>query len=481
MSSLGIVGKNSLIFGLGRSISSLATIIAIPIYSRVILPEEYGVYALINGLLLSVIVLAGCGLSSSVVRFYYESEPGEIVKNIVTAQLISGTIFSLCGLMLMPLLKIWNLAEYASIALTAVPLILLENFIVVQLSFYRIRQEAWRYALVSIFQRWIGIGLTIFLLFQHWGISSLFIGLIVADFGLVLFFIFSEWKDHLSAPFSSLQAKNFLIFGVPIAFDSVIFSTFQLSDRYILGMYHSLEDVGVYSFLYDVSLKAQFLIVLPMTQVVEPMFWSEIKKIGVDKAKKFISQATQYYFIVTGIIAGLVMLYSNEIFKVFGSERYVTHELLLPVLTFALLLYGVFYIVRIGIFYEKKTSYLFLLTLSITAVKILLNLIIIPLYGVLAAAWSTLAGYVILTIAAYRVSNRFLKIEYSFLRNSIGVIVLLFVAYEMSMLLSEPIISTAILKGTSYIFFSGIVFLVLFKNVRERIFKSLSFAGRIKL
>jgi peptidoglycan biosynthesis protein MviN/MurJ (putative lipid II flippase) len=55
-------------------------------------------------------------------------------------------------------------------------------------------------------------------------------------------------------------------------------------------------------------------------------------------------------------------------------------------------------------------------------VNVLLNLILIPLYGSMGAAWSTLIAYVVLALVAYLVNQRIYPIPFEIGRFSVALV-----------------------------------------------------------
>ena len=69
-----LLAKHSTIFGAGNFINKIVAFALIPIYTRYLTPDEYGIKALV-GLTVDVIgILLAIAISSAVYRFYFEYE-----------------------------------------------------------------------------------------------------------------------------------------------------------------------------------------------------------------------------------------------------------------------------------------------------------------------------------------------------------------------------------------------------------------------
>jgi O-antigen/teichoic acid export membrane protein len=74
--------------------------------------------------------------------------------------------------------------------------------------------------------------------------------------------------------------------------------------------------------------------------------------------------------------------------------------------------HGAFLLTSIGIGIEKKTRYYPLVTASAAASNLGLNLLLIPRYGMLGAAWATVFSYGVMAGLGYALSQRVYPIPF---------------------------------------------------------------------
>jgi O-antigen/teichoic acid export membrane protein len=67
-----------------------------------------------------------------------------------------------------------------------------------------------------------------------------------------------------------------------------------------------------------------------------------------------------------------------------------------------------------GIYIEKKTKYLPLITGIGAAMNIIVNFALIPKFGITGAAYATLFSYLAMMIGIYITANKFYKVDYEF-------------------------------------------------------------------
>ena len=88
----------------------------------------------------------------------------------------------------------------------------------------------------------------------------------------------------------------------------------------------------------------------------------------------------------------------------------------MPVVLIGYLFNGMYVNFMAGIYIEKKTSHLPYITGIGAAVNVVANLLMIPKYGMLGAAWATLFAYAAMALVLYFVSHRFYPVHYEYAR-----------------------------------------------------------------
>ena len=82
------------------------------------------------------------------------------------------------------------------------------------------------------------------------------------------------------------------------------------------------------------------------------------------------------------------------------------------VLTLSVALYNLYFIFWIGANVAKKNRLIPVITLVASGVNVGLNFLLVPTYGMWAAAWTTTIGFGILAVLVYFISNRWYPIPY---------------------------------------------------------------------
>ncbi len=68
--------RHSAVYGVGQVLSRLASVILLPIYTRYLMPADYGVIAILDLAAGILGIFVGVGLANAVQRFHFRTEEG---------------------------------------------------------------------------------------------------------------------------------------------------------------------------------------------------------------------------------------------------------------------------------------------------------------------------------------------------------------------------------------------------------------------
>lgn len=211
-------------------------------------------------------------------------------------------------------------------------------------------------------------------------------------------------KFHLSKGIKKHVRPVFIMFSTSIA--SLIYIN---SDVTLLGLMTNDTTVGYYS----VSVKIYSLVKQlfnAMLMVCVPRFSGELVNGNREKVNSQLENIINILILVLGSAAvGLVML-SKNIILIFAGHGYLPAVNSLKILAVALGFAAVacFYINVVMLPYQMEKKILQATMLS-AGFNVVLNIVLIPFYGEIAAAMTTLVSEIIMVILGVYYSNKIIK------------------------------------------------------------------------
>ena len=409
--------QQSLAYGTADVLAQGINFLLVPLYLAYLLPEDYGALALL--LLLSTLLKIAfrLGLDSGFIRIFYDLAEDQRARFAGTVALFAGGFASAAFAL------VWVFSDQVSVALfqnedgvlwvrlTAADL-LASSFVFVPLALLRIEGKASLFSTYSLVRHAANTVLKVILVVMGFGVT----GALVADlFGsaLLAVLLVGELKTRASVAFDWAPLKDALRFGLPKVPHGVLVQTLNLSDRRILESFVSLAEVGVYQVgnAFGAAMKFPLSAFEPAFQ---PFVFENAKKESGPKDIALVATRMSMVFIV--IALGLALVLPDVLRLVSRNEAYHKGAPIIPVMVLAYLFQGFFLLASVGIAIAKEARYYPMITAAAAALNIGLNLWLIPHFGIMAAAWATVAGYALMAFMGIMISKKLYPIPVQWTR-----------------------------------------------------------------
>lgn len=190
--------------------------------------------------------------------------------------------------------------------------------------------------------------------------------------------------------------KYALLIAVPYIPHILAGNIMGSTDKIIITHYWGAEYNALYSIVFTVSLVVT-MVGSSVNQAWSPWLFEKLSA----KSYKEIRKVTKYYIYVTMPVMGCVFLIGSELIRVFGGESYMECASIVPCIMmgcYMMILYTFFVNVEM---YHKKTFGISIRTIIAGSFNLITNIIFIPMFGYTAAAYTTLASYILLFILHY--------------------------------------------------------------------------------
>ncbi|HUV04329.1 MAG TPA: oligosaccharide flippase family protein [Armatimonadota bacterium] len=413
-------GKHYLVYGTGLMASRLASFVLIPIYTRALPVEQYGVFAILTITLSVISTAAQLGINSAVLRSYFDYDNAK-----ERAPVIGTAFLLLCGSTLVfaaamailsnPLSRLITGSEQFAICLWLLGAMLItDNLFNLYTSQLRADKRSFAFSVANGAKLLITCVSAILLVAV---LKRGIVGAVTANCvssALMCLAIMPALYKRSAFRFNSAEAKKLLAFGVPLVPMGLSAAVLASADRYfLLNMSGSIEVgkavVGVYSLIYMYANVFRIGVVDPLFMVWLPQMLSVRHS---DRANEFYSRTLSFYVLFSGfIIYCLTAAYKHVILFVSGRS-YVGSTFVLWMILLSLVFIGATRLVGVGMTFARKTVYSAIFYTGAGAINTALNFLLIPRYGMLGAAIATVVGAAILPICYHRAGQKFHSVDY---------------------------------------------------------------------
>jgi O-antigen/teichoic acid export membrane protein len=408
--------RHSFVYGSGNFAIAALGFFLIPIYTRYLNPSDYGILAsveVISGLL---IIFFSLGLPSAVMRYYVDiREPVARQKYLGNIWLFSGVVTALATALLLcfsqPVFQfIFKELPFSPYIQIGILTVFFANLNKIPLNVFRIQQKPHFYVLFTVLLLLVNSTLIIILVA---GYKKGALGALQGRLGgaLIIWLLLTFIMFRQSRPsFDMCDLVDSLKFGVPLIFNGFFRWIVTVSDIILIERFVSLTETGLYALANKVSLILEFVI-LAVGFAWGPIFYEYAEK---DDAPAAFGRMITYFCLVIFGVGTVIAIFSEEVTRFLAAPGYYDSARVIPVLIAALIFRGLHTVAITGIFYCKKTAYTTLSVAIGALTNIVLNIIFIPRYGMIAAAWSTVFSFAVMFFVAQYYSLRFFPLRWEY-------------------------------------------------------------------
>lgn len=190
--------------------------------------------------------------------------------------------------------------------------------------------------------------------------------------------------------------KYALGFNIPLLAYYLSQMVFNQSDRIMIAELVNYSDAALYGVAYTVALLFIFVLNTVNASYV-PWLYGKIES---DEAAANKSISTGLSLLYSFLILGTIWFAPEIIFVIGGANYAPAVWVVCPVALSLLLLFYAQLTINIEFFYEKKMLLVFA-SVGAAVLNIVLNFIFIPVFGFVAAGYTTLASYALFALANY--------------------------------------------------------------------------------
>jgi O-antigen/teichoic acid export membrane protein len=398
MSLIKQFSKDSLVYGLGKGLKKFIGLLLLPIYTRALTPEDFGVLDTLGSGLFFLIVFFNAGLDSAVSFFFFkpdnDEEKGKILYTVFILRLLVVIPSLILSFFSWPLSKIiFGSEDYGFAIMINCLLIPITMLMSEQEMIYRLKRNPWGYNFITIVKSLVNIGCGVLLVVNYkMGVS----GAQLATFTSTMLVVIISWitytRRQYTYKFSKEWAQKMLKFGFPLIWAGLSVWIYQLSDRFFLLHYKDALQVGYYSIGSTFS-QPIGLINLGVQMSFGALFYQTYQaeeSPEKSQSKAFMRNALYLYLSIVSLAVVFLSSMSFQIVGFITTPDYLPGIIAIPVLMVSMMFAQMVEIVPQGISIAEKTWYYTWVTFAAGLINLLLNFIFIPKFGVAGAAFTTL-------------------------------------------------------------------------------------------
>jgi O-antigen/teichoic acid export membrane protein len=399
--------RHSVSYIVVRGLPGVINFAALGIYTRLLAPDEFGRYAL---------VLAAIGLAEVaffqwlrlvVARFLPASRhiPSRFLSEIFTLFLLLA--LSVSGISLL-LAIIWADPVWQRVLALAVPLLLAQALFQFTLTAAAAQLDPGRYGRLLMSKSFLALLIGGWLAWLGLGALAPLAGLLAGHLLALLIFGLATWKG-IKPHFPKAETlRSHLTYGVPLAATFALGWVVSSSDRLIIGWLMDEAAVGAYAVGYDLAQLSLGLLLAIVNTAAFPLAIDAMERKGAAAARVQVAENGELIMIISlAGAAGLIVMSHHVVLLLIGEEFRAGALAVLPLIAFGAAISGIKSFHLDIAFHLAARSHWLVITGCIAAcINVILNLILIPYFGIVGAAWATIAAFSTAALGSFYLGRR---------------------------------------------------------------------------
>lgn len=409
------IATHFLRYSLGSVLVMLAGFVSFPVMARLLDYTQYGLLGIFDSTLLLLAAVFKFGGQHTVLRFYPHRGGARALARYGASHVLVPFLGS-CVLWLGALLLFATLPQFSHFAHSATGWVALASllptiWISMVTALMMARERSDLSVLANAGSRWLNVvavlGIVCFVSRSALGVYAgrLLVELVVAA-ALALWLLREaiplHWRDRDWADvFEGMR------YGVPLMANELAAILLISVDRLMLeGLTGSTAAVGIYTVGASLALQGSMMLhaALNLSYVQVSIRQFEIEGVAaVLRTKRRILHVLVY--VVIAALVGLVTVGSDAFLLLSGAGKAESVPAFLS-LSFIFILGGLFDLCTSGLQLYKRSMTIFMLTVFSALANALLNLVLIPRFGVMGAVYATFCSAILLGAGTWLVAPR---------------------------------------------------------------------------
>lgn len=432
MAGVKSLAKDTAIYGMSSIIGKFLNWCLTPLYTYLLVPEEYGIIVNLYAWIGLMLVLLTYGLETGFFRFANDPDKGNpqtiystcMTSLAVTTLLFLGVIFTF----LSPISVALKCGESHEYIIMIAIIISLDVFSALPFAYLRYRLRPLRFAFLKLLNIALTILFNLFFLIicpaihqnhpewiswfynPNYGAGYILVSNVIASFVLLLTLtpeIFRiQWHFRIDL------LKQILRYSFPLLILGLAGIMNQNLDKIlypylITDQAEALNQLGIYGANAKIAV-VMIMFTQAFRYAYEPFIFAKAK--GEDKRTTYA--LAMKYFIIVDLLIFLGVMFYLDIIRYFIDPRYFTGLKVVPIIMIAELFSGIFFNLSLWYKLTDRTQWGVYFSIIGLIIIVCMNILLVPRFGYVACAWAAFACYFVMMFFSWLIGQKYYPINY---------------------------------------------------------------------
>lgn len=401
--------------GLASLIVNTEGIILLPILTKTLGLRLYGIWALVNAMILLAGPIATLGLNSGITRLLASITDKKKLSIeffsiffiiLITGSAIAISVFLTSNLFISSFMEKGD-APYFMIGSGMIILWAARQIL---LTYFQIFRQMEKYIAYVILYFLGEIGLISYFVWNGYGLSGALAGVILANLLVVLLMLSNILGQIGFSGIKVSQIREYFAIGLPYVPMILFIWIMSTSNRYFIGIFQDASMVGLFSTTYSLTTLVMIFI-SAITFALEPTISKLRDEEEIGAVRQYLSQSLKFSMLFIIPCAVGISVLGESILQTMTKPEFTPGAVIIPILSIGMISHAIFSLFSSVLLMAKRTIYTTYSTGVAAILNIVLNIILIPSYGIWGAAITTMITYMALMFMGFYFSRKYLKFD----------------------------------------------------------------------
>lgn len=409
------VFSNTLIYMISGLLLKGFSFFLLPLYTRFLTTEDYGITSLTGSFLITASYLASLSLFSAVFRFYVDLKQdsqklsrfyGTIINFVLLSTIFLGIFVTIFQEWFIKYIFL-DMDFYPTVILAIVSLVFFCQYIIYE-NVLKSQQKASKYAKMTISYFILTLILNLyFIVYLRLGANGVLIANFISYFVFTLVFWIDLWRmKMIEFCFDITILKEALAYSIPIIPHNLSTQLALLISKILMGESSDLAAVGLYAVASQLGNIAD-VIQNYVNSAYGPWLYEQLSDFKVEMKTKIASVSSSLVFLLGFFLLGIA-LFSHDFIILFLQKDYALSWTYVPLIVWVMLIKTIYYFyVEVLFYYKNASKFIFIATLSSSFLNIVLSYYLIIQFGIVGSILADFISMIVRIAIVIYLSKRF--------------------------------------------------------------------------
>ena len=444
MAGLKSLAKDTAIYGLSSIVGRFLNYMLVPLYTAVLSASSggYGVVSNVYAFTALMLVLLTFGMETGFFRFANKSgeDPMKVYANsLLSVGGVSMIFVLLCLLFLQPIANLLDYGNHPEFIAMMAMVVALDSFQCIPFAYLRYKKRPIKFAAIKLLSIIGGIGLNLFFLLlcpwlnvhfpatvswfydPDYLVGYIFISNLIIS-AVQMFFFIPELRGF-AYKLDKALLKRMVVYSFPVLILGLVGILNQTVDKMIYPFLfedrqEGLVQLGIYAATSKIAM-VMAMFTQAFRYAYEPFVFGKDRE--GDNRKMYA--AAMKYFLIFSLLAFLAVMFYLDLLRYLVARGYWEGLGVVAVVMLAEICKGIYFNLSFWYKLTDETRWGAYFSLIGCAIIVVMNIVFVPVYGYIASAWASVAGYGVIMLLSYWMGQKKYPIQYDL--KSLGLYILL--------------------------------------------------------